>query len=69
VPADLTRLINASLSDGETDEDTGEPVAINGGLVERFVSPWKIAVVLRNGTSNTITALYSLATSTSLFDT
>jgi hypothetical protein len=35
----LSRLINASLSDGETGEDTGEPVAINGGLVERFVSP------------------------------
>jgi len=47
----LSRLINASLSDGETGEGSGEPVAIDGGLVERieFVSPWKMVIVLRNG--------------------
>ena len=47
----LSRLINASLSDGETGEGSGEPVAIDGGLVERieFVSPWRIKIVLKDG--------------------
>jgi hypothetical protein len=47
----LSRLINASLSDGETGSPEPSPVAIDGGLVERieFVSPWKMVIVLRNG--------------------
>jgi hypothetical protein len=47
----LSRLINASLSDGETGEGSGEPVAIDGNMIDRvvFQSPWRIIIILRGG--------------------
>jgi hypothetical protein len=47
----LSRLINASLSGGETGEGSGEPVAIDGNMIDRvvFQSPWRIIIILRGG--------------------
>jgi hypothetical protein len=46
----LSRLINASLSDGETGEGSGEPV-LDGNMIDRvvFQSPWRIIIILRGG--------------------
>jgi hypothetical protein len=44
----LSRLINASLSDGETGEGSGE---LDGNMIDRvvFQSPWRIIIILRGG--------------------